>query len=176
MIQIHDKKFEPYISKVKIKEAITQLADEINHSYANKNVVLLSVLNGSFMFCSDLAKKLTCQPEIHFIKLQSYVGTHSSGEVKTKLPLSIPLKDREVLVVEDIVDTGKTLEKLQAILEEEHVKSYEIATLLFKPEAFLGKNKPKFVGLEIPNNFVVGYGLDYNNLGREIPEILKIVE
>lgn len=176
MIQIHDKKFELYLSESHISDAVNNVATALNKDYTGKQVVLLAILNGSFMFCSTLAKKLTCQPEIHFIKLQSYEGTQSSGQVKTMIGMPKSLKNRHVVIVEDIVDTGQTLAELDAILKKEQVKSYETATLLYKPKAFFGKNPPKFVGIEIPNNFVVGFGLDYDGLGRELPEIYKIKE
>ena len=174
LIQIHDKTFEPYLSKEQINQAIENIADALNDEYRNKKPVVLAVLNGSFMFCSDLVKNLSCQPEIHFIKVASFDGMQSSGNVKTMIGLPISLKGRDVIVVEDIVDTGHTMDELESIMNKEEVNSFKIATLLFKPTAFLGKNIPTFVGIEIPNEFVVGFGLDYDGLGREIPEIYKI--
>jgi adenylate kinase len=174
LIQLHDKKFEPYISEQQIASAILALAEQINMAYAQKNVLVLSVLNGSFMFCADLVKKLKCTPEIHFVKLQSYQGTQTTGNVNTLVGLPSGLKNRNVLVLEDIVDTGNTISVLKDMLQKEQASSIEIATLLYKPNAFLAKNPPKFVGIEIPDNFVVGFGLDYNGLGREIPSIYQL--
>ena len=173
-IQIHDKIFEPYISEAEIQAAIAKVATEIERDYSDKNPVVVAVLNGSFMFASDLMKTLAFDCEISFVKVKSYVGTESSGDLKQMIGLDTDIKGRDVLVLEDIVDTGNTVVKLMALLREKGVASAEIVTLLHKPDAMMHDFDPKYVGISIPNKFVVGYGLDYDGLGRNYREIYVI--
>ena len=170
-VQLYDKNFKPYLSKDQISLAVSKVAQEINSLYADKNPVLIAVLNGAFMFCADLCRNLNCSPEVQFVKLSSYEGLQSTGIVKELIGLNIDLTNRHVIVIEDIVDTGGTVEILKEMLAEKNVASLAVATFLFKPAAFKGVELPGFIGMEIPNDFVVGYGLDYNGLGRELAEL-----
>lgn len=174
--QIHDKFFVPFISGDEIKRIVSELGEQINADYVGKNPLFLVVLNGSFMFAADLMKEMKTEVEISFIKLASYSGTNSTGEVKELMGLNQSLKNRDVIIVEDIVDTGKTIEKLISMVAAESPTSVRIATLLLKPDVFKGGIALDYVGKEIPNQFVVGYGLDYDGLGRNYPEILVLKE
>jgi hypoxanthine phosphoribosyltransferase len=175
-IRLGDKDFRPYLSAAEIDKAIAELAQRINADYANKKPLIIAVLNGSFMFCADFARKLTCGPEFQFVKLSSYKGTTTTGKVIEHFGLPDDLRNRHVLVLEDIVDTGLTTRGLYQTLKNKHVASAEIVTLFFKSEAFISAVQPKYYGIDLPNEFVVGYGLDYNGLGRELPElyVLKV--
>ncbi|MGL1888164.1 MAG: hypoxanthine phosphoribosyltransferase [Reichenbachiella sp.] len=174
MIQIQDKKFKEYLSEEEILKAVNSIGATINQDYQGKDLVLLGILNGSFMFVSDLMKKLTIQPNLSFIKLASYEGDQSSGSVKQLLGLDIDLDDKHVLIVEDIVDTGKTLTHIVKSLENEGAASVEVATLFLKPVVYDKSIALKYVGIEIENVFVVGYGMDYNGYGRELPELYQL--
>ena len=159
------------MTKIEIAQAVSKVAGELNLAYAGKQPILLGVLNGAFMFCADLAKELDCNPEIHFVKMASYDGLKSSGEVQELIGLAVDVSNRHVVLVEDIVDTGLTIQRIINDLTTRNVASLKVATFLFKPNAFKGEVLPDFIGLEIPNDFVVGYGLDYDGLGRELPEL-----
>jgi hypoxanthine phosphoribosyltransferase len=159
------------MNQQEIADSVSRVAVSINEVYSDKKPLLVGVLNGAFMFCSDLSKQLTCRPEIHFVKVSSYVGTESSGELNTHIGLSVSVENRNVILVEDIVDTGLTMKKLVHEIGKLNPASLETACLLFKPTAFKGTTKPRFVGKEIPDDFVVGYGFDYDQLGRELPEL-----
>ncbi len=176
LIKVHDKNFEPYLTTSQVQDAIQNLANELNKDYAGKRPLFISILNGSFMFASDLFKKLEIDAEICFIKLASYKGTKSSGHVITAIGLDIDLIDRHVVILEDIVDTGKTLTEFLPQLTNQQPASLKICALLHKPEATVYPIKIDYLGFSIPNKFVVGYGLDYDGLGRNIPEIYKLVE
>ena len=171
MVTIKDKQFKPYISSEKILEAVKKTADKINKDLAGESPVFLAVLNGSFMFAADLMKEINLNCEISFVKLASYYGTTSSGTVTELIGLNQDLTGRTVVIVEDIVDTGNTVEKLAEILNNKKVKSFKIATAFFKPSAYTKKLKIDYIGLEIPNDFVVGYGLDYDGLGRNLKDV-----
>ncbi|MCF6171461.1 MAG: hypoxanthine phosphoribosyltransferase [Bacteroidales bacterium] len=175
-IKIHDKFFEPFIPFEKIDAAIGQMADKINSDMAGKTPLFLVILNGSFMFAADLFKKLDMNCEISFIKLASYSGTQSTENVKELIGLDESFKDRHVIIVEDIIDSGITLEMVLNSLKEMDAASVQIATLLFKPKAFRKDYTIEYIGLEIPNDFIVGYGLDYDKQGRNYKDIYKIVE
>ncbi len=176
LIRVHDKTFEPYLTAGEIDEAIQKLADKINRDYEGKRPLFIAVLNGSFMFASDIFKKLTIESEICFIKLASYKGTKSTGHVITAIGLDIDLIHRHVIVIEDIVDTGKTLDQFLPQLQYQQPASLKICALLHKPEALVHPIPIDYLGFSIPNKFVVGYGLDYDGLGRNIPEIYKLAE
>ena len=173
-IKVHDKVFEPYLSAAEIDNAIEGMAQKINVEYADKRPLFIAILNGSFMFASDLFKRLSIDAEICFIKLASYKGTRSSGQVVTAIGLDVDLVGRHVVVVEDIVDTGKTLSVFLPQIGHQQPASLRIAALLHKPEAAIHEVNIDYPGFSIPNKFVVGYGLDYNGLGRNIPEIYKL--
>lgn len=172
-ITIHDKLFKPYISSVEISRIVSTIAQNIN-SLKLENCVFVSVLNGSFMFTADLCKEITCKPELHFIKVSSYVGVQSSGSVNEVIGLQKDLEGKNVFIIEDIIDTGKTIEVLYNKFIEAKASNVFVVTLLFKPNSFKAKIPIHFIGKEIENDFVVGYGMDYCDLGRELPEIYKI--
>ncbi len=170
-IQIHDKVFVSFISKEKINARLAELAAQINADYAGKNPIVIGILNGSFIFAADIFRLLTIEAEISFIKLASYKGTSSTGNVVTAIGLEETLKGRHVIIVEDIIDTGKTLHSFLPELHNRQAASVKIATFLSKPEALKYEVKADYCAFEIENKFVVGYGLDYDGLGRNIPEL-----
>lgn len=173
-IQLHDKIFVPYLTELEIQQAISRLADNINKDYQGKEVLFLSVLNGAFMFTSDLMKKITLDCEISFMKVSSYAGTESTGRIDELIGLNTSVTNRNIIILEDIVDTGITIDKVIKLLELQDPSSIEVCTILFKEEAYKGHHPPKYFGFEIPNKFVVGYGLDYDQLGRNLPEIYQV--
>lgn len=176
VIRVHDKNFEPYLTAEEIAQTIKRLAGELDRDYADKRPLFIAVLNGAFMFASDLFKHLTIEAEICFIKLASYKGTKSSGRVLTAIGLDNEVYQRHVVIVEDIVDTGKTLTEFMPQLVHQQPASINICALLHKPEATVNPIEINYLGFTIPNKFVVGYGLDYDGLGRNIPEIYKLTE
>src|SRR5687767_2176168 len=176
IIQVHDKQFEPYLAANTISERIKSLAAQLSADYAGKKPLFIAILNGSFMFAADLFKELTIDAEICFIKLASYKGTKSTGHVITAIGMDMDIFGREVVILEDIVDTGKTLSEFLPQLTHQQPATMKIVALLHKPEATVFPIKIDYLGFSIPNKFVVGYGLDYDGLGRNIPEILKLVE
>jgi len=175
-IRIHDKLFEPYLPAADILNRIKDVAEKLNKDFAGRKPLFIAILNGSFMFASDLFKELTIDAEICFIKLASYKGTRSSGNVITAIGLDMELFGRDVVIVEDIVDTGKTLNEFLPQLQHQQPASLKIVALLHKPEATVFPIKIDYLGFSIPNKFVVGYGLDYDGLGRNFREIFKLVE
>jgi hypoxanthine phosphoribosyltransferase len=176
IIEVYDKSFEPYLSKAAIAEKVESIARQINEEYLNKKPLFIAILNGSFIFAADLFKQISIQAEICFIKLASYKGTKSSGQVVTAIGLDTDIFGRHVLIIEDIIDTGKTLNEFLPQFHHQQPASLKIAALLHKPEATLYPVNIDYLGFSIPNEFVVGYGLDYNGLGRNIDEIYKLVE
>lgn len=175
LIKVHDKTFDTYLSEDTIQKRVQELAAAINKDYAGKRPMFIAILNGSFMFASDLFKHLTIEAELCFIKLASYKGLKSSGNVVTSIGLEDDIFNKEIVIVEDIVDTGKTLHNFLPKLEHQQPKSLRIATLLHKSEATEFPLKLDYIGFDIPNKFVVGYGLDYDGLGRNLKEIYQLV-
>lgn len=175
IITVKDKQFETYLSDEVIQARIRELAAEINRDYAGTKPLFIAILNGSFMFASDLFKNLDIEAEICFIKLASYKGMKSSGKVVTSIGLEEDLFGKDVIIVEDIVDTGKTLHHFLPKLKHQQPRSLKIATLLHKKEATQYPLHPDYTGFDIPNKFVVGYGLDYDGLGRNLKEIYQLV-
>jgi len=175
VIRVHEKSFETYLSDVVIQKRVKEIAAAINKEYAGKRPLFIAILNGSFMFASDLFKNLDIEAELCFIKLASYKGMKSSGKVVTSIGLEEDLFGKEVIIVEDIVDTGKTLHRFLPKLLHQQPKSLKIAALLHKPEATEHPLTLDYVGFEIPNKFVVGYGLDYDGLGRNLKEIYQLI-
>jgi hypoxanthine phosphoribosyltransferase len=173
-IQLHDKSFNIYLSEEEIQKTVKRIAEQLNQDYKQKRPLFIAILNGSFMFAADLFKYLTIEAEISFIKLASYKGMKSSGNVITAIGLEMDLYGREVVIVEDIVDTGKTLHKFLPKLDHQQPKSLKIAALLHKPEATQYQLKIDYLGFSIPNKFVVGYGLDFDGLGRNYKEIYQL--
>lgn len=174
VLQIHDKTFEVFIRAEEIDKEIGSLAATLNADYEGKEVVFIAILNGAFMFAADLMKKTRIPCEISFVKVSSYSGMNSSGRVDEVIGLNTSIRDKHVVILEDIVDTGITMDKVMTLLSSEHPASIKIMTLLYKPEAFKGKHKPDYVGFSIPNSFVVGYGLDYNEHGRNTEHIYQL--
>ena len=173
-VTLKDKTFVPYITADKIAESVKKMAVKINADLVNDMPLFLVILNGSFMFAADLLKEVTIPCEISFIKLASYHGTSSTGTVTEMIGLTEEIKGRTIVVVEDIVDTGITLEKLMILLNKKEVKQVKVASFLLKPEAYTKDIVVDYVGMEIPNDFVVGYGLDYDGLGRNMKEIFVL--
>jgi len=175
-ITVKDKIFSPFITASEIDQAISKIAVAMNEDLAGKNPLFLIVLNGAFMFAADLVKKLNFPCELSFIKLASYSGTKSSEKVRELIGLNEDLIGRTVVVIEDIIDTGITLGDLMETVKSKNAVEVKLAALLFKPKAFQKSYPIDYVGLEIPNDFIVGYGLDYDGFGRNYPDIYKIVE
>lgn len=174
MLQIHDKAFEIFIAKEEIQSEVRALAGQINTDYSGKDVVFIAILNGAFMFAADLMKEVHLPSEISFVKVSSYQGMNTTGRVDEVIGLTTKITGKHVVLIEDIVDTGITIDKVYSLLNVEKPASIEIVSLLFKPEAFKGKHKPKYVGFSIPNKFVVGYGLDYNEHGRNTQDLYQL--
>ncbi|MEI7896642.1 MAG: hypoxanthine phosphoribosyltransferase [bacterium] len=175
-VQVRELLFEKFITKDKIEAAVQEVANAINRDFEGKNPLLLAILNGSFIFASDLMRKITIPCEISFVKFASYTGTTTSASIKELIGVSEELKGRHVIIVEDIVDTGITMEKLLRDVREKEPAEVKIACFCFKPDAFLKDFPIDYLGLKIPNDFIVGYGLDYNGYGRNLPDIYKIVK
>ena len=176
MIQLHDKKFEVFIAAEEIDFAIENMAKQIDADFSDDIPVFIGVLNGSFMVTADLLKKYNGLCEVSFVKMASYEGMATTTEVKQLIGLNQNLEGRSVIIVEDIVDTGNTIEELKAILKEHKVKHFKIATLFLKPEAYTKDIKLDYVGIRIPNKFIVGYGLDYDGLGRNLKDVYQLSE
>jgi hypoxanthine phosphoribosyltransferase len=175
-ISILDKKFREFLTEDAIQQRIEELATKINNDLAGKDVVFLGILNGAFLFAADLFRRIDFPTRISFVKLASYQGTSSSGTIKELIGWNEDIKDKTIVVVEDIVDTGNTLERIVGELVIRKAAEVRIATMLYKPEAYT-KNIPlDYIGFEIPNNFVVGYGLDYDGFGRNLPAVYTLVE
>ena len=174
-IKIHDKDFEIFLSEEKIQEKVREMAAMINKDYSGKQPLFIAILNGSFMFAADLFKNLSVSAEICFIKLASYKGMKSSGKVVTSIGLEEDLYGKDVIIVEDIVDTGKTLHDFLPKLAHQQPNSLRIVTLLHKAETSEYPMQLDYIGFIIPDRFVVGYGLDYNGLGRNLKEIYQAV-
>jgi hypoxanthine phosphoribosyltransferase len=171
VVTLHKKDFVPYITAEVIHQNVSRIAEGLTTEIKKSFPLFVVVLNGSFIFAADLVKLLKFPCEISFVKLSSYSGTSSTGDVIELIGLTENIEDRTVIIVEDIVDTGNTLEKLHALLKGRKAKDIKTVTLLFKPEAYKKNIKLDYVGIEIPNDFVVGYGLDYDGLGRNLKDI-----
>ena len=174
-ITVHNKAFRPYLSALQLDEAVTALAARLSADYAGRRPLFVVVLTGGFMFASDLLKHYRGECEIVFIRVASYEGAASSGVVQEILGLREDVQGRDLIVVEDIVDTGTTMHHLLPTLRAKNPASVEIATLFFKPESLRHELHLRYVALEIPNDFVVGYGLDYDGLGRNLPDVYVAV-
>lgn len=174
MIQLHDKQFVPFISAAEIDKAVAAMAEKAMADLKDETPVFVGVLNGAFMVVSDFMKHYNAPCEVSFVKLSSYEGTETTHEVKQLIGLNQNLEGRTVVIIEDIVDTGNTVVELVKIFENHNLKQLKIATLFLKPEAYKKDIPLDYVGFEIPNKFIVGYGLDYDGLGRNIPEIYQL--
>lgn len=176
LVKLNDKTFRLYKSETEILDAIRNVANKINDDYLGKRPILIPILNGSFMFASDLMKELKLDCEISFVKAASYEGTSTTGIVSTLIGLNQTLEGRNVIIIEDIVDSGHTLARILPAFNDLKPASLRIASLLFKPQALKQPLTIDYVGMEIPNDFIVGYGLDYDGLGRNLREIYQVVE
>ena len=176
MIKLHNKEFKPFISSKEIDATIKNMVDQISKELGDEIPVFVGILNGSFMFASDFVKKYPKPCEVTFIKLASYEGVKSTEDIQRLIGLTQDLSGRSVIILEDIIDTGNTLAEVHRIFKNENVKSLKIATLFYKPEAYKKDFKIHYIGMNIPNKFIVGYGLDYDGLGRNLPEIYQIKE
>ena len=174
--KVHDKEFEIYIPSTEIRKVISEMAKKINQDMAGKDVIFLGILNGSFMFASDLFREITLDCQITFLKLASYAGTSSTGNVKRLIGINEDIYKKTVVILEDIVDTGITLDNIIKQLSGYEPAEIKVATMLFKPDAYTKNLKLDYVGLEIPNDFVLGYGLDYEGYGRNLADLYKVVE
>jgi hypoxanthine phosphoribosyltransferase len=175
-IQLLDKQFALSIPASDIKKALWEMAEKMNKELKDQNPLMICILNGSFMFSADLMKLIDFPCEISFVKLASYEGMGSTGKVKQLIGLNEEIEGRTVVLLEDIVDTGVTIENLMNQLDSQKPKDVKVATLLFKPEACKKDVKLDYVGLEIPNDFIVGYGLDYDGYGRNLPDIYTVID
>jgi hypoxanthine phosphoribosyltransferase len=175
-VKVKDKEFEKSIDAAVIDSTVKKIAFEINRDYEGKNPLFLSVLNGSFVFAADLVRKINIPCQISFVKLSSYSGHDSTENVKELIGLNEDINGRDLIIIEDIVDTGLTMEILLKNLKEFKPASVRLACLIFKKEAFKKKFRIDYLGITIPNEFVVGYGLDYDGYGRNLPDIYKMVE
>ncbi len=175
-IKVLDKEFELYIKQEEIEDVIKGIACRINEEYKDKNPLFLVMLNGAFMFASQLFKELTIDCETSFVKYSSYDGTQSTYEVKELIGLDSSIEGRDIVIIEDIIDTGFTMKCLLQKLHDMKVSSVKVATMLFKPDAFKFDYTIDYIGLNIGNEFIVGYGLDYNQHGRNYGSIYKVVE
>lgn len=173
-LTVHGLNFEPYISQEDIAQRITILGKQIALDYKGEFPLFIVILNGAFVFAADLIRSCPIESEITFVRLSSYEGTSSSGKVKSIVGLKEDIKDRTIIIVEDIVDTGQTLFQLLPQLIEQEPKRIKIVTLLDKKEARTHEVPVDYSGFEIPNKFVVGYGLDYDGLGRNLPDIYQL--
>ena len=175
-IHVIDKEFEIFIPNSKINIAIQNVANQMNIDYKNKKPLFVVILNGAFMFAADLMKKLDIECEVSFVKLSSYEGTKSTEKVKKIIGLNESIAGRHIIIVEDIIDTGITMEHLLEELGALNPHDIKISTLLFKPDAFRKDYKIDYVGLDIPNDFILGYGLDYDGFARNLPDIYKLIK
>lgn len=175
-IKVKDKEFAISIPEERILTEVDRLAARLNRDLEGENPLFLCVLNGSFVFAADLFRRIDIPAEISFVKLASYEGTASTGKVKELVGLAEDITGRTVVVVEDIVDTGRTMQKLVADLKSRGPKAVHVCTLLLKPEKLKVKLDVEYIALEIPNDFIVGYGLDYDGYGRNLRDIYTVVE
>ena len=170
-VKLHDKTFGPYLSEDEIQSKIRAIARQLSTDYNGRKPLFIAVLNGSFMFAADLMKEVSIQSEITFVKLASYNGLQSSGDVKTRIGLEKSVRGRTVVIVEDIIDSGNTMIEMLDVLKKENPSRIIIATLLLKPDALQHPIEIDYVGFKVPNDFLVGYGLDYDGLGRNLKNI-----
>lgn len=173
-IKILDKEFRVSLSSSTIQQAVARVASQINADFSGEEVLFISILNGSFMFTADLLKQINLPARISFVKVSSYAGAATSGNVKELIGLNEDISGKNVVIIEDIIDTGITIENIVKQLKAKNPAKLKVASLLFKPEAYLKEMKIDYVGLEIPNLFIVGYGLDYDGYGRNFEDIYVV--
>jgi hypoxanthine phosphoribosyltransferase len=176
VIQLNDRMFDVFLTEEQVLQQVRRLGAQLSREYMGKDLILMVVLSGSFMFASDLMKHITIPCEISFVKVNSYSGINSRGQVDELIGLQTDISKKDVVIIEDIVDSGVTIDKIFSLLDSHGAFSVRVCTLLFKPEAFTGKNLPEYIGFSIPKTFVVGYGLDYNEKGRNLNAIYQLKE
>ena len=176
IVRLHDLYFKPYISEIDIRNKINEIGKELSERFKGKCPLFINVLNGSFVFAADLLRACDINCEVSFIKIASYEGLSSSGKTQTIIGLTEEVKGRDIIILEDIVDSGRTLYRFLQQLKEQEPASITVVALLVKPDAAEFKVKLDYVGFEIPNAFVVGYGLDYNGLGRNLKGVYQLTE
>ncbi|MDX1830312.1 MAG: adenylate kinase [Lutibacter sp.] len=176
IIKLHDKYFKKYISQEKINNSIQDLVDQVYKDHKNETPLFIGILNGSFMFMADFVRQYKGNCEVSFVKLASYQGTNSTGNIKQLVGINENLEGRTVVILEDIIDTGNTLEELYKIFNTKKLKHLRIATLFFKPDVFKKDLPINYIGIPIPDKFIVGYGLDYDGLGRNLPSIYQLTK
>ena len=174
LIKINDKTFEPYVSAEELNQIAERMASEVYQDLQEYRPIFIAVLNGSFMFAADFLRHYKGECEISFVKMASYQGTQSTGKIHQLIGLSTPVEGRDVVILEDIIDTGNTLEEIYRLFENQKVKSFRIATLFFKPDAYKKDLKIDYVGKPIPNRFIVGYGLDFDEIARNLPQVYQL--
>ncbi|UII78459.1 adenylate kinase [Flagellimonas sp. CMM7] len=174
MIKLHDKVFKPYLGEAQILAAVEKIAAEIARDYQNETPIFVGVLNGAFMFVSDFLKAYQHPCQVSFVRLSSYHGLTSTGIVETLLDVPEDIDGRSVIILEDVIDTGRTLKQLVHLFSQTNVKEFKIASLFYKSDVYSGEYSIDYVGMEIPDNFIVGYGLDYNELGRNLREVYQL--
>ncbi len=174
LIKINDKTFEPYVSAEELNQIAERMASEVYQDLQESRPIFIAVLNGSFMFAADFLRHYKGECEISFVKMASYQGTQSTGKIHQLIGLSTPVEGRDVVILEDIIDTGNTLEEIYRLFENQKVKSFCIATLFFKPDAYKKDLKIDYVGKPIPNRFIVGYGLDFDEIARNLPQVYQL--
>ncbi len=173
-VKLHDKYFIPFIDSKQIARTVKKMANQIENDLKGEQPIFIGILNGSFMFIADFVRQYKGNCEVSFVKLASYQGTSSTGKIKELVGLQEDLKGKTVVILEDIIDTGNTLKEIFQIFKDKEVKTLKIATLFFKPEVFKKDLKIDYIGLPIANKFIVGYGLDYNGLGRNLTDIYQL--
>ena len=175
LITLHNRQFKPFLSEKEILAAVKKIADEVARDYKDEVPIFVGVLNGAFMFVSDFLKFYPYPCELSFVKLSSYRGLTSTGIVETLLDVPPNIKGKSVIILEDIIDTGRTLQELVHLFSNANVKDFKIASLFYKSELYNGEYPIDYFGLEIPDKFIVGYGLDYNGLGRNLRDIYQVI-
>ena len=173
-IQVHDLRFELYLSDQQIQHRVKEMGDQISRDYAGKRPIFLAILNGAFMFVADLVRACDLDCELAFIKVSSYRGLASTGNIETVLGLNVEVENRDLIIVEDIIDSGNTMRALLPDLQQLEPASVKLAALLLKPECLKHPIDIEYLGFQIPDRFVVGYGLDYDGLGRNLPSIYQL--
>ena len=174
LIKLHDKTFEPYVSAEELNQITERMASEVYQDLQESRPIFIAILNGSFMFAADFLRHYKGECEISFVKMASYKGTQSTGKIHQLIGLSTPVEGRDVVILEDIIDTGNTLEEIYCIFEDKKVNSFRVATLFFKPDAYKKDLKIDYVGKPIPNRFIVGYGLDFDEIARNLPQVYQL--
>ena len=173
-VRLKDKNFQLFIDSKELKNSIESLSNKINQDYSDREPIFLCVLNGAFVFAAELIKRFNHECQVSFVKLSSYQGVQSSGTINSLIGLNEDIKEKDVIIVEDIVDTGQTIANIVENILNKNPRSIEVATLLYKPKSYQKQIPIKYRAIEIGNDFIVGFGLDYNGLGRNLEEIYII--